>query len=103
PGPPTSVRAAAPAAGARAHALALQSVDGALPFALRAALAMALPAVPMALAGRAGPPPGPRARLLGGDLGRRRPPLGQRPDGCPAGRSARTRAHPLLDRQARSG
>ncbi|WP_426367304.1 FUSC family protein [Streptomyces sp. E-08] len=34
-------------------ALALQSVDGALSFALRAALAMALPAVPMALAGRA--------------------------------------------------
>ncbi|MFD9613789.1 hypothetical protein ACFWWS_30975, partial [Streptomyces sp. NPDC059083] len=79
------------------------SVDGALSCALRAALAMALPAVPMALAGRAGPPPGPRARLLGGDLGRRRPPLGQRPDGGLAGRSARTRAHPLLDRQARSG
>ncbi|MFE7585221.1 FUSC family protein [Streptomyces gardneri] len=34
-------------------ALALQSVDGALSFALRAALAMALPALPMALAGRA--------------------------------------------------
>ncbi|MEU1226657.1 FUSC family protein [Streptomyces sp. NPDC005828] len=34
-------------------ALALQSVDGALSFALRAALAMALPAVPLALAGRA--------------------------------------------------
>ncbi|MGW1549168.1 FUSC family protein [Streptomyces sp. NPDC002346] len=34
-------------------ALALQSVDGALFFALRAALAMALPALPMALAGRA--------------------------------------------------
>ncbi|MFG2115694.1 FUSC family protein [Streptomyces sp. NPDC048718] len=34
-------------------ALALHSVDGALSFALRAALAMALPAVPMALAGRA--------------------------------------------------
>lgn len=34
-------------------ALALQSVDGALSFALRAALAMALPAMPMALAGRA--------------------------------------------------
>lgn len=33
--------------------LALQSVDGALSFALRAALAMALPALPMALAGRA--------------------------------------------------
>ncbi|WP_327365936.1 FUSC family protein [Streptomyces sp. NBC_01217] len=33
-------------------ALALQSVDGALSFALRAALAMALPALPMALAGR---------------------------------------------------
>ncbi|GHG18251.1 FUSC family protein [Streptomyces zaomyceticus] len=34
-------------------ALALQSVDGALSFALRAALAMALPALPLALAGRA--------------------------------------------------
>ncbi|MFJ5194575.1 FUSC family protein [Streptomyces sp. NPDC088394] len=34
-------------------ALALHSVDGALSFALRAALAMALPALPMALAGRA--------------------------------------------------
>lgn len=34
-------------------ALALQSVDGALSFALRAALAMAVPALPMALAGRA--------------------------------------------------
>ncbi|WNI26361.1 FUSC family protein [Streptomyces sp. ITFR-16] len=34
-------------------ALALQSVDGALSFALRAALAMALPALPMALAGHA--------------------------------------------------
>lgn len=34
-------------------ALALQSVDGALSFALRAALAMALPALPMALAGGA--------------------------------------------------
>ncbi|MEU8530777.1 FUSC family protein [Streptomyces sp. NPDC048629] len=34
-------------------ALALHSVDGALSFALRAALAMALPAVPMAVAGRA--------------------------------------------------
>lgn len=33
-------------------ALALHSVDGALSFALRAALAMALPAVPMVLAGR---------------------------------------------------
>ncbi len=34
-------------------ALALQSVDGALSFAVRAAAAMAVPAVPMALAGRA--------------------------------------------------
>ncbi|WP_405473037.1 FUSC family protein [Streptomyces anulatus] len=34
-------------------ALALQSVDSALSFALRAALAMAVPALPMALAGRA--------------------------------------------------
>ncbi|WP_369147716.1 FUSC family protein [Streptomyces sp. R44] len=34
-------------------ALALQSVDGALSFAVRAALAMALPALPMALAGHA--------------------------------------------------
>ncbi|MET9540077.1 FUSC family protein [Streptomyces sp. NPDC006553] len=34
-------------------ALALQSVDGALSFALRAALAMAVPALPLALAGRA--------------------------------------------------
>ncbi|MFD4692160.1 FUSC family protein [Streptomyces sp. NPDC058463] len=34
-------------------ALALQGVDGALSFALRAALAMALPALPMALAGHA--------------------------------------------------
>ncbi|MFF8378478.1 FUSC family protein [Streptomyces sp. NPDC015661] len=34
-------------------ALALQSVDGALSFAVRAALAMALPALPLALAGRA--------------------------------------------------
>ncbi|WSX31929.1 FUSC family protein [Streptomyces sp. NBC_00984] len=34
-------------------ALALHSVDGAFSFALRAALAMALPALPMALAGRA--------------------------------------------------
>ncbi|MFH8840443.1 FUSC family protein [Streptomyces sp. NPDC017868] len=34
-------------------ALALQSVDGALSFALRAALAMALPALPLALTGRA--------------------------------------------------
>ncbi|MEU7298106.1 FUSC family protein [Streptomyces exfoliatus] len=34
-------------------ALALQNVDGALSFALRAALAMALPSLPMALAGRA--------------------------------------------------
>ncbi|MFE6040564.1 FUSC family protein [Streptomyces sp. NPDC056452] len=34
-------------------ALALQRVDGALSFALRAALAMALPALPMALAGHA--------------------------------------------------
>ncbi|MEV6977450.1 FUSC family protein [Kitasatospora sp. NPDC093806] len=34
-------------------ALALHSVDGALSFALRAALAMALPALPLALAGRA--------------------------------------------------
>ncbi|MFD0340031.1 FUSC family protein [Streptomyces sp. NPDC127117] len=34
-------------------ALALHTVDGALSFALRAALAMALPALPMALAGRA--------------------------------------------------
>lgn len=34
-------------------ALALQSVDGAVSFALRAALAMALPALPIALAGRA--------------------------------------------------
>ncbi|MFB7588610.1 FUSC family protein [Streptomyces sp. NPDC056169] len=34
-------------------ALALQSVDGALSFALRAALVMALPALPLALAGRA--------------------------------------------------
>ncbi|WP_346534371.1 FUSC family protein [Micromonospora sp. DPT] len=35
-------------------ALALQKVDGALLFALRAALAMALPALPLVLAGRAG-------------------------------------------------
>ncbi|MFJ1796317.1 FUSC family protein [Kitasatospora griseola] len=35
-------------------ALALHRVDGALSFALRAALAMALPAVPLALAGHAG-------------------------------------------------
>ncbi|MGW8985880.1 FUSC family protein [Streptomyces parvus] len=34
-------------------ALALQSVDGAVSFALRAALAMAVPALPLALAGRA--------------------------------------------------
>ncbi|MDX2561680.1 FUSC family protein [Streptomyces sp. TX20-6-3] len=34
-------------------ALALQSVDGALSFALRAAFAMAVPALPLALAGRA--------------------------------------------------
>ncbi|MGW5419453.1 FUSC family protein [Streptomyces sp. NPDC003943] len=62
-------------------ALALQSVDGALSFALRAAAAMALPAVPLALAGRADAavyamlgsftttfgrnlPYGPRARVL---------------------------------------
>ncbi|MFD8012106.1 FUSC family protein [Streptomyces sp. NPDC058955] len=62
-------------------ALALQSVDGALSFALRAAAAMALPAVPLALADRADEavyamlgsftttfgrnlPYGPRARVL---------------------------------------